>query len=172
MRGTWVFRNGKLVPKHEAAALDFGRKAHAVSNLAAPAIRSDKIEKPFISHIDGKTVFDSKSAWERHVRENNCVIVGNNVEGLKMGPSESDFRELRKQVQKDVVDAFDKVEQGYQDAPMERADEIDISAAKRAATDGYLRELPSSESKLIQGDPEILPKISKQSATRKGKRVN
>ena len=83
-RGTWVFRNGKLIPKSEASRLDYGRVAHAMSHLAAPAIRSDKIEKPFVSHIDGRTVFDSKSAWERHVRENGCIIVGDSASAVPL----------------------------------------------------------------------------------------
>lgn len=171
-RGTWVFRNGKLIPKSEASRLDYGRVAHAMSHLAAPAIRSDKIEKPFVSHIDGRTVFDSKSAWERHVRENGCIIVGDNVEGLKTGPTEADHRAHRKQVQADVVEAIQKIEQGYQAPPEERADEIDVSAARQAARDGYVRDLPTNDSKLIQGEPEKLPPIKRKSATRKGKRVH
>jgi len=172
IRGSWVFRNGKLIPKHEAARLDYGKVAHAISGLSAPAIRSDKIEKPFVSHIDGKTVFDSKSKWERHVRENGCIIVGDNVEGLKVGPTDEDIRAHRKQVQADVVEAIQKIEQGYQAPPLEQADEVDVSAARRAAAEGYVRELPASDSKLIQGEPEKLPSLKKKSATRKGKRVH
>ncbi len=62
MRGTFVLRDGKLVPKHQAAPLHRPQR----SAFPTPMLRRDSIE-PVQSMADGKT-YDSLSALRRTYR--------------------------------------------------------------------------------------------------------
>ena len=62
-RGTWVFRDGKLVPKHKAKPLAF-----------APMVISDGLD--YVQNpADGKR-YTSKRLYERAVRAAGCEIMG------------------------------------------------------------------------------------------------
>jgi len=63
-REVFVYRDGKLVPKGEAAPLNRG--PYVISDCMAP-VRS---------MADGK-MYDSKSTYSRAVRAAGCEIVGN-----------------------------------------------------------------------------------------------
>ncbi len=77
-RQTYVFRDGKLIPKHLAPRLEVQR-----SHLPAPRIISDAVE--VTSMLDGKT-YTSKAALRSTYRAAGVEEVGN--EPPRMGPSE------------------------------------------------------------------------------------
>jgi hypothetical protein len=70
-RGTYVLRDGKLVPKHEAAPLSH---PGAPSDLPRPFVVSDGCE--FVSMVDGSTV-TSKSRYRADLRARGYEEVGN-----------------------------------------------------------------------------------------------
>ena len=107
IRGTWVFRDGKLVPKHEAAPL-----RGPASDLPCPMLQRDHME-PVKGMHDGKT-YDSKSALRASYRNGPVKYVeyGNDV---PMTP-----RDNRKPLTKaEIAAALDKVKNGYKPAPLE-----------------------------------------------------
>lgn len=65
----YVLRDGELIERHKAPRLKVQR-----SSLPAPYIRSDGMADTF-NPADGR-LYDSKSAYERAVREAGCTIVG------------------------------------------------------------------------------------------------
>lgn len=77
------------------------RKAR--SELPMPAIRSDGMD-PIINHANG-LMYDSRSAYERGVRDAGCEIVGNEKLTAK-APPEPSMRELKQ----DIKTAMDQVE--------------------------------------------------------------
>lgn len=123
-RGTWVFYDGELLTKSEVDHRKSMKRAGSRSDLPCPYIRTDHVE-PFLSHIDGKTVFDSKSAWEKHVRAHGYTIAGND---LKEAPAQEVRAEATaeeiKEVAKDAALAFEMHEQGYQAPPLERTSDF------------------------------------------------
>lgn len=76
------------------------------SDLPMPAIRSDGMD-PIVNHANG-LLYDSRSAYERAVKDAGCVIVGNDIPD-KASPPEPDARELKQ----DIKTAIEKVEAGY-----------------------------------------------------------
>jgi len=72
-RETFVYRDGEVIPKREA-----------YQRAAGPYVISDHLDGT-ASPITGK-MFDSKSAYYRHVRENGCEIVGNDPAGYTPPP--------------------------------------------------------------------------------------
>lgn len=71
MRGTWVYRNGRLVEK---GGPDDIRQAIQRSDLPCPMLISD--EMPACEHVDGK-FYSSKSAYRAVTRANGLTEVGN-----------------------------------------------------------------------------------------------
>lgn len=136
-RGTWVFRNGKLIPKSEANKEKYAHLQSVRSELSAPAIRRDGIDE-FVSHIDGKTVFDSKSAWERHVRANGMEIIGNEPPSAGVGKRYVETLDHSKSVQKDVIEAYHMVENGYVPPPLPDIRDVGVSSDDLAASN-YVR---------------------------------
>lgn len=67
MREIYVYRAGRLVPKHEAEPRDTGRPAVAVISDTMPEMRHP---------ITGR-LMDSKSQFRRVTRAHGCVEVGN-----------------------------------------------------------------------------------------------
>jgi hypothetical protein len=65
-RETYVLRDGELVPKWQAGPSE---------RVGGPYIISDHLDGT-ASPISGK-IYDSKSAYYRHIRNNGCQIVGN-----------------------------------------------------------------------------------------------
>lgn len=66
----YVWRDGELIPKHLAPRVPVAR-----SSLPAPYIRSDGMDAT-LNHANG-LLYDSKSAYERAVKDAGCEIVGN-----------------------------------------------------------------------------------------------
>ena len=91
---------------HDVAAwpglcLEQFRKAR--SDLPMPAIRSDGMD-PIMNHANG-LMYDSRSAYERGVKDAGCVIVGDDKLTPSPRPVLSD-RELKQ----DIKTAIDQVE--------------------------------------------------------------
>lgn len=99
-RGTWVMRDGKLIPKHEAPPLNpvHGR---------GPMIISGTIDH-VLNMADGKR-YTCKRSYEKAVRAAGCEIIGNEPVEKRANVYVPD----RKEIRKDVVEAIQKVEQGY-----------------------------------------------------------
>lgn len=143
-RGSWVFREGRMVPKHEAAKRDYAIIASKRSNLPSPAVISDNMPA-FKSHVDGKTWFDSKSAWQKHVKAAGYEIVGSDMPK----PSRRfDERKYAEEVKRDIAEAFQMHEQGYVAPPVERAEEFKTAEVAAVARENsglaYLHEDPVS----------------------------
>lgn len=91
---------------HEVSAwprtcLEQFRKAR--SHLPMPAIRADGMD-PIINHANG-LIYDSRSAYERGVKDAGCEIIGGERIEPKARPVLSD-RELKQ----DIKTAMDQVE--------------------------------------------------------------
>jgi hypothetical protein len=69
-REVFVYRDGRLVPKHEAEPRDAGGPAAYVISDTMPEMR----------HPITQQVMDSKSAFRRVTRAHGCVEVGNEVQ--------------------------------------------------------------------------------------------
>ena len=83
------------------ACLEQFRKAR--SHLPMPAIRADGMD-PIINHANG-LMYDSRSAYERGVKDAGCEIIGSERIEPKARPVLSD-RELKQ----DIKTAMDQVE--------------------------------------------------------------
>jgi hypothetical protein len=76
------------------------------SDLPMPAIRSDGMD-PIVNHANG-LLYDSRSAYERAVKDAGCVIVGNDIPDVA-SPSVPDERDM----ERDIKTAIEQVEAGY-----------------------------------------------------------
>jgi len=128
-RESWVYRNGQLVPKAVAAQAAYQSIAHLQSALPSPNIRSDYIKQPFRSPING-LIYESKSAWEGHVKASGYAIVGNDRMTPPPPPQDN--------IEQDVAHAFDMVEQGYRPPPLELTNDFGSNEqiASAASTNG------------------------------------
>lgn len=100
MRGTFVFRDGALIPKHQAAPLVRGPR----SGLPAPMLIRDAID-PLMGMHDGK-LYDSKSALRASYRAAGVEELGNDA------PLEA--RDNSKPITaEEVGEAYRKVRDGY-----------------------------------------------------------
>lgn len=70
-RGTWVYRNGRLVEK--GGPLDV-RMASARSDMPCPMLISDSME--LTEHVDGR-FYSSKSTYRRVTKAHGLIEVGN-----------------------------------------------------------------------------------------------
>jgi len=112
MRGTFVVRNGVLVPKHAAGAiLPRGPRAP----FPAPYLNRDGIE-PLRSMADGK-VYESKSAMRRAYRELGYEELGNDAPRAVADAPPVDAKA-------EVIEAYKKVRDGYKPPPLETDPEI------------------------------------------------
>lgn len=92
----FVLRDGVLTPKHLAARPPVARSA-----LPCPAIRSDGMST-IRSMADGR-LYDSRSAYERSVREAGCEIVGDDM-GASSTPTYTPGN-----VERDVAEAIQQL---------------------------------------------------------------
>lgn len=99
IRGTWVYRNGKLVPKHKAGPprRRGGKKFHVISDDLGTDLEHH-------SYADGRKTA-SKSEFRRWTKEAGCVEKGNDREA----PSPARDPDLKA----DVAQAIQMVRQGY-----------------------------------------------------------
>jgi len=78
----------------------------ARSDLPMPAIRADGMD-PTMNHANG-LLYDSRSAYERAVKDAGCVIVGNDTMDAPREPT-PDVRDMKQ----DIKTAIEQVEAGY-----------------------------------------------------------
>lgn len=97
IRGTWVYRNGKLVPKHKAEP----RYAKRVSGVISDSL-PDQLEHH--GYGDGRRT-DSKSVFRRWTKEAGLVEKGNDREAVRP-VRDPDLRP-------DVARAIEMVKNGY-----------------------------------------------------------
>jgi len=96
MRGTWVYRNGRLVEK--GGSLDV-RPEPQRSSLPAPMLISDTME-PVQSMVDGR-FYTSKAVLRASYRAAGVVEVGNDPSRLKPKPKPQPNRKaIRQSVEK------------------------------------------------------------------------
>ena len=75
------------------------------SPLGVPYIRTDGMD-PIVNHANG-LMYDSRSAYERAVKDAGCVIVGDDVPTVSTpAPTPGDLR-------RDIKTAIEQVEAGY-----------------------------------------------------------
>lgn len=77
----YVIRDGELIERHKAPRLPVQR-----SSLPAPYIRSDGMSDTR-NPVDGR-LYDSKSQFERAVRDAGCTIVGDDPAFSELKPRE------------------------------------------------------------------------------------
>ena len=99
--GPWVFRDGKLVSKREAAAPPRGPR----SGIACPMLIRDQMDALQGMH-DGK-FYESKSELRRSYKEGGFVELGNDAPTTPKAPERpGGFKD-------DVQAAYKKVRDGY-----------------------------------------------------------
>lgn len=96
-RGTWVYRNGKLVPKHKAAPKHSGCVYGVISDSLP-----DQLEHH--GYQDGRKT-DSKSVFRRWTKEAGLVEKGNDRESARPVKA-PDLRS-------DVAQAINMLKNGY-----------------------------------------------------------
>jgi len=110
IRGTFVYRDGELVPKHLAAPLV---QRGARSRLAAPMLNLDTVDA-FRSMADGR-MYDSKAAYRAELKRQGVREIGNDIEGhLKEVAATAPQKPKAKA---DLIKAYQKVRQGYKPPP-------------------------------------------------------
>ena len=109
-RGTFVYRDGELVPKHLAPPLV---PRGARSGFSAPAVRSDTTDA-FRSMADGK-MYDSKSNYRADLKQQGMREIGNDINGHLQDVEASNPRKPKAKA--DVIKAYQKVKQGYKPPP-------------------------------------------------------
>jgi hypothetical protein len=124
-RESYVFRDGKMIPKRIAAQATRAHRARVRSALPSPAVIGDGMRE-FASPIDGR-VFDSKRAWEKHVKANGHEIVGTDAPTASERYLGSEKHE--RSVAEDIVAAFDKLEQGYTPEPELKASDVGLDVS-------------------------------------------
>lgn len=99
-RGTWVYRDGRVVEKHLAGPL-IARGPR--SELPTPMVISDHCEVK--SMLDGK-IYTSKRGLEKSYREGGVICIGNEKQTPR-APAKPEC------TIEDVAQAVDMVRQGY-----------------------------------------------------------
>ena len=110
VRGTFVYRDGELVPKHLAAPLV---SRGAASSLPAPMVISDATDA-FKSMADGR-FYESKSSYRTELRRRGLREIGNDIEGHLQDVEASNPQKPKAKA--DVIKAYQKVKQGYKPPP-------------------------------------------------------
>jgi len=96
MRGTWVYRNGRLVEKGGPQDV---RTEPQRSSLPAPMLISDTMEP--VQHPCTGEYFASKRAFRAVTKAHGCVEVGNDPARLKPKPKPQPNRKaIRQSVEK------------------------------------------------------------------------
>jgi hypothetical protein len=107
-RGTWVYRDGRLVEKHGP---DDVRPERARSDLPTPMYISDHL--PDLIGPGGRP-YSSKSELRREYRARGLVELGNDAPTTP--------QDNRKRVTKaEIGEAYRKVASGYKPAPIEHS---------------------------------------------------
>lgn len=104
-RGSWVFRNGKLVPRASAIIETAVKAAEKRSDLPSPMIMSDL--DPYQNVLDGKTI-SSRSEHREFLKRNNLIEVGNE----KMAPGGVPYP-ARDEIGRDIKETIEQLKAGY-----------------------------------------------------------
>lgn len=115
IRGTWVFRNGRMVEK---GGPDDVIEPPKRSDLPMPYIAGDG--QGYMQHMGTGRWTDSKSEMRRWNRETGLVEVGNDM----MEPKAPERPKITKA---EIAEALQKVKQGYKPAPLTDAPGIDAA---------------------------------------------
>ena len=110
IRGTFVYRDGELVPKHLAAPLV---PRGAASNLPAPYVNSDTVDA-FRSMADGR-LYESKSAYRAELKRQGLREIGNEIDAHLRDVDATNPQKPK--VKADVIKAYQKVRAGYKPPP-------------------------------------------------------
>lgn len=106
-RGTWVMRDGKLVPKHLAPPLTPKGERSA---LPIPYVISDNLGGIHgLVHPSTGQRYDSKARFRAETEARGLTEVGNESFPVNKGPSE---REQREEVGRAIADTYDALEAG------------------------------------------------------------
>ena len=122
-RGSWVYRDGEMVPKHLAAPRPRGPRAH---DMPLPYLSRYQIV-PVQSMLDGR-VYESKSELRATYKAAGVREIGTDVDAAI---KEHEARRPGKPpvTIDDVAEAYQKVRQGYKPPPLETLDQLDASDA-------------------------------------------
>ena len=118
VRGTFVYRNGELVPKHLAEPLI----RPARSDIAAPYLALDTMA-PIKSMLDGK-MYDSKAALRRTYKAAGVREIGNEVDAAVKDAAAP--KSPKPPARPDLIAAYHKVKQGYRPPPAAAPNDPDL----------------------------------------------
>jgi len=112
MRGSWVLRDGVLIPKHAAAPL---LPRGPRGQFPAPYLNRDGMD-PLMSMADGK-LYESKSAMRRAYRDLGYEELGSDAPKAVSDAPPIDAKA-------EVIQAYKMVRDGYKPPPLETDPEI------------------------------------------------
>ena len=139
MRGTWVFRDGKAVPKHEAMLADYRQVAHLESDLPRPAVHG--VIQEYRSMANGEVITDRRRHRE-HLKETGYVEVGSEGKSMsKQAPTAAELKAVKEERKRDIRDSLEQIKAGV--APPVAVDE-----------NGKAVEAPEMEPIVVAGVPE------------------
>lgn len=124
-RTSYVWRDGKFVPKHLAAPL---QPRGPRSDLATPAVIGDGIGgiQGLVNPSDGK-YYTSKAQMRAENRARGLTEVGNESFPERKAPSEA---QVAAEVAADVAQAYDAIASGENVAPAKTTDLLNSSAIR------------------------------------------
>lgn len=103
-RGSWVYRDGKLVPKQKARTSDVRRAGRKRSDLASPSVMSDIGEHR--NMVTGEMV-SSRSRHREILREHGLVEYGNEQAPMK------DKTSFTSTVKEDLKESIEMLKSGH-----------------------------------------------------------
>lgn len=109
-RGTFVYRDGELVPKHLAPRAPRGPRS---DTIAAPYIALDTID-PMRSMLDGK-FYESKAELRRTYKSAGVREIGNETEAAVKDAYQR--MPSKPAAKADLIEAYQMVKQGYKPSP-------------------------------------------------------
>ena len=110
MRGTWVFRDGKAVPKHEAMLADYSKVAHLESDLPRPAVHG--VIQEYRSMATGEMITDRRRHRE-HLKEAGYIEVGSESKSMsRQAPTPAEVRAAKDERKRDILDSIEQVKAG------------------------------------------------------------
>lgn len=105
-RESYVWREGRMIPKFEAMVADYRSNEKNISELPCPGIIGDNVE--YKSTIDGRMITGRRQHRE-HLRENGYIEMGNESPShIKKPPLHAPG-----EIKKAVKDAIDQSRAGY-----------------------------------------------------------
>lgn len=105
-RGTWVFRDGKCIPKNEAHRERVVEASEKRSALPAPYVMSDI--QPYQSMVDGSMI-TSRSEHRDHLRQHGCEEVGNEKLSFEKPVAP------KGEIAREIKDTIEQLKAGYVD---------------------------------------------------------